>query len=92
MNEDKPGTGKASGGAPDSSANERPAKPGPEARGFPIIGMGASAGGLEAFEQFFRQMPADSGMAFDQISHLHPGHASMMLTEIRPRREAMSAT
>ena len=91
MNEDKPGTGKASGDAPDSSANERPAKPGPEARGFPIIGMGASAGGLEAFEQFFRQMPADSGMGFVLVPHLDPGHASM-LTEILQRREGMSAT
>lgn len=30
--------------------------------GFPIIGMGASAGGLESFERFFRHMPVDSGM------------------------------
>ncbi|MEJ2716393.1 MAG: chemotaxis protein CheB, partial [Deltaproteobacteria bacterium] len=31
---------------------------------FPIVGIGASAGGLEAFEQFFTYMPPDSGMAF----------------------------
>ena len=52
--------------------------------GFPIIGIGASAGGLEAFELFFKSVPADSGMAYILISHLDPGHASM-LTEILQR-------
>ena len=52
--------------------------------GFPIIGIGASAGGLEAFEQFFRNMPPDSGMAFILITHLDPDHPSMM-TEILQR-------
>lgn len=51
---------------------------------FPIIGLGASAGGLEAFEQFFRRIKPDSGMAFVLVSHLDPGHASM-LTEILQR-------
>jgi two-component system, chemotaxis family, CheB/CheR fusion protein len=51
---------------------------------FPIIGMGASAGGLEAFEQFFKAMPVDSGMAFVLVSHLDPSHASM-LSEILQR-------
>ena len=55
---------------------------------FPIIGIGASAGGLEAFEQFFRFMPPDSGMAFVLIPHLDPGHASM-LTEILQRITTM---
>ncbi len=55
---------------------------------FPIIGMGASAGGLEAFEQFFRQMPPASGMAFVLITHLDPGHVSLM-TEIMQRATAM---
>jgi two-component system, chemotaxis family, CheB/CheR fusion protein len=45
---------------------------------FPIVGMGASAGGLEAFEKFFNHMPADSGMAFVLVTHLDPGHSSMM--------------
>jgi two-component system CheB/CheR fusion protein len=52
--------------------------------GFPVIGIGASAGGLEAFEQFFRNAPPDSGMAFVLVSHLDPGHESM-LTEILQR-------
>ncbi len=51
---------------------------------FPIVGLGASAGGLEAFEQFFRLVPADSGMAFVLVSHLDPSHASI-LTEILQR-------
>ena len=45
---------------------------------FPIVGLGASAGGLEAFEKFFRLMPADSTMAFVLVQHLDPRHASVM--------------
>lgn len=55
---------------------------------FPVIGIGASAGGLEAFELFFRTMPADSGMAFVLIPHLDPGHASM-LSDILQRNTPM---
>lgn len=55
---------------------------------FPIIGIGASAGGLEAFELFFKTMPTDSGMAFLLVSHLDPGHASM-LSEILQRYTTM---
>lgn len=39
---------------------------------FPIVGIGASAGGLEAFEKFFKNMPPDSGLAFVVIQHLDP--------------------
>ncbi|HEY7322530.1 MAG TPA: chemotaxis protein CheB [Candidatus Binatia bacterium] len=45
---------------------------------FFIVGMGASAGGLKAFEEFFSKMPPDSGMAFVLIPHLDPGHVSML--------------
>ncbi|MBU2646986.1 PAS domain-containing protein [bacterium] len=45
---------------------------------FPIVGLGASAGGLEALELFFANMPANSGMAFVIIQHLSPTHKSMM--------------
>lgn len=55
---------------------------------FSIVGMGASAGGLEAFEQFFRHMPADSGMAFVLVQHLDPDHASL-LREILQRATTM---
>ncbi len=45
---------------------------------FPIVGIGASAGGLEALEQFFGNMPKDSGMAFVVIQHLDPTHVGIM--------------
>ncbi len=47
---------------------------------FPIVGIGASAGGLKAFEEFFSGMPsnADPGMAFVLVQHLAPDHASML--------------
>lgn len=53
-----------------------------------IVGLGASAGGLEAFEQFFRNVRPDSGFAFVLVQHLDPGHASI-LTEILQRCTAM---
>ncbi|MBL6992093.1 MAG: PAS domain-containing protein [Bacteriovoracaceae bacterium] len=45
---------------------------------FPIVGIGASAGGLAAFEAFFDSMPEDSGMAFVLVAHLAPDHASIL--------------
>ena len=45
---------------------------------FPIAGLGASAGGLEALEQFLRHVPEDSGMAFVVIQHLDPTHKGIM--------------
>ncbi|MDO9033802.1 MAG: chemotaxis protein CheB, partial [Methanoregula sp.] len=60
----------------------------PRNMNFPIIGIGASAGGLEAFELFFKTMPAESGMAFVLVPHLDPGHASM-LSEILQRNTTM---
>jgi two-component system CheB/CheR fusion protein len=53
-----------------------------------VVGLGASAGGLEAYQQFFSRMPHDSGMAFVLIQHLDPYHASM-LPEILQRYTAM---
>src|SRR3972149_2216970 len=43
-----------------------------------IVGIGASAGGLEAIEQFFKTMPPDSGMAFVIVQHLDPARHSSM--------------
>jgi len=43
---------------------------------FPIVGIGASAGGLEAFTELLRHLPDDTGMAFVLIQHLDPKHAS----------------
>jgi two-component system CheB/CheR fusion protein len=45
----------------------------------PIAGIGASAGGLDAFKKFFTAMPADSGVAFVLIPHLDPKHESLMV-------------
>ena len=42
------------------------------------MGIGASAGGLEALEQFFENMPKDNGMAFVVIQHLDPNHIGIM--------------
>jgi two-component system CheB/CheR fusion protein len=52
---------------------------------FPIVGIGASAGGLAAFEAFFSGMPADTdpGMAFVLVQHLAPDHKSMLTDLIR---------
>jgi two-component system CheB/CheR fusion protein len=43
-----------------------------------IVGIGASAGGLNAFKSFLSNMPTDSGMAFVLIQHLSPDHKSML--------------
>ncbi|HEY8904650.1 MAG TPA: chemotaxis protein CheB, partial [Rhodoferax sp.] len=52
---------------------------------FPIVGIGASAGGLAAFEAFFSGMPKDAepGMAFVLVQHLAPDHKSMLVELIR---------
>lgn len=57
---------------------------------FPIVGLGASAGGLAAFEAFFSAMPADTepGMAFVLVQHLAPDHKSM-LTDLITRYTCM---
>ena len=57
---------------------------------FPIVGIGASAGGLAAFEAFFSGMPADTdpGMAFVLVQHLAPDHKSI-LSELLARHTRM---
>ncbi len=45
---------------------------------FPIVGIGSSAGGLEALELFFSNVPSDTNMAFVIIQHLSPRHKSIM--------------
>jgi len=45
---------------------------------FPVVGIGASAGGLEAFIEFFDAMPSDSGIAFVLIQHLPPDRESLI--------------
>ena len=45
---------------------------------FPIVGIGASAGGLEAFEQFLGNVPDNSGMAYVVVQHLDPTQKGML--------------
>jgi two-component system CheB/CheR fusion protein len=49
-----------------------------QAPSFPIVGVGASAGGLESLERMFRVMPVETGMAFVVIQHLSPDFKSLM--------------
>jgi two-component system, chemotaxis family, CheB/CheR fusion protein len=51
-------------------------QPAPEK--FLLVAIGASAGGLEPLENFFRHMPADTGMAFAVVLHLAPDHESAL--------------
>ncbi len=53
--------------------------------GFPIVGIGASAGGLAAFEAFFSAMPenTDPGMTFVLVQHLAPDHKSILTDLIK---------
>src|SRR5580698_7501526 len=46
---------------------------------FPVVGLGASAGGLDAFRRLLTALPPRTGMAFILIQHLDPTHASMMV-------------
>jgi two-component system CheB/CheR fusion protein len=72
-----------------SHPSDSPSQPSEEPAGsFKIVGIGASAGGLEAFEEFFRHMPPDSGLAFVLVPHLDPSHVSL-LTEILQRSTRM---
>jgi len=50
----------------------------PSTLDFPVVGIGASAGGLQAVKAFFQHMPDDSGMAFVVILHLSPDHQSIV--------------
>ncbi|MBF0328354.1 MAG: PAS domain-containing protein [Nitrospirae bacterium] len=58
---------------------------------FPIVGIGASAGGLEALEQFLSHVPKKSGAAFVIVQHLDPTHKGMM-TELLQRCTTMKVT
>jgi two-component system CheB/CheR fusion protein len=60
------------------SAADRPQRQDiqPSHLSFPVVGIGASAGGLQAVQHFFEHMPADNGMAFVVVLHLSPDHQS----------------
>jgi two-component system CheB/CheR fusion protein len=60
-----------------TAAIEHHAAPRPQAS-FPIVGIGASAGGLEAFRQLLGALPVDTGMAYVLVQHLDPRHPSIL--------------
>lgn len=58
---------------------------------FPIVGIGASAGGLEAFRHLLRFLPVDTGMAYVFVQHLDPTHESL-LTDLIARATPMEVS
>ncbi|MDP4283200.1 MAG: chemotaxis protein CheB [Bacteroidota bacterium] len=55
---------------------------------FPVVGIGASAGGLEAFKRLVKAIPENSGIAYILVQHLHPDHSSS-LPDILQRETAI---
>ncbi len=97
MTKKKKATATAEPAPPEKEAISISAEPAPETDEnippedvFPIVGIGASAGGLAAFEAFFSAMPAetDPGMAFVLVQHLAPDHKSI-LTDLVKRYTRM---
>src|SRR3954468_929853 len=58
---------------------------------FPVVGIGASAGGLDAFKELLVALPRDAGMAYVLVLHLPSGHESM-LSEILSRVSPLPLT
>jgi two-component system CheB/CheR fusion protein len=57
------------------SSTESSSLPNPHSVDFPIVGIGASAGGIQALMRLLQGMPADGGMAFVAVLHISPNHA-----------------
>ena len=70
-----------------SRGNELDLSP-PRGHLFPIVGIGGSAGGLDAFTKLLQALPSDTGMAFVVVQHLDPHHTSH-LPEILTKSTAM---
>jgi two-component system CheB/CheR fusion protein len=70
---EKKGSKKAS-----SKTARQEAKTARKSKPFPIVAIGASAGGLEAMTTFLDALPADTGMAYVYVQHLDPSHESML--------------
>lgn len=76
------------GNKPESAPPGEGERPGAESPRPPVAGIGASAGGLDAFKKLLTAMPADSGIATVLIPHLDPTHESMMV-ELLARHSGM---
>src|SRR5262245_8120818 len=63
------------------------AQPG-ENQDFPIVAIGASAGGLDSLEKLFTRLPTNTGMAFIVLQHLSPDFKSLM-DELLSRRTSL---
>ena len=74
--------------APPSAPTSAPSPTPAQREAFPIVGIGASAGGLEALDQFLSHVPADCGLAFVIVVHLDPLHKGTM-PELLQRSTAM---
>ncbi len=72
-------------GQPHAPEDKTASKSAPVTSPCYVVGVGASAGGLEALESFFQHMPADAGMAFVVVQHLSPDFKSLM-DELLSRR------
>ncbi|MBK1719452.1 chemotaxis protein CheB [Thiocystis violacea] len=88
--DEKPATPDPTDAPGEATRSEVRAEPSAEPPTFPIVGIGASAGGLAAFEAFFSGIPPDvaTGMAFVLVQHLAPDHKSL-LTELVGRYTRM---
>jgi two-component system CheB/CheR fusion protein len=85
---DKPRSGKSANATPragpvaDTAPVTSSDSESTESVSFPIVGVGASAGGLEALTQLLEKLPSDTGMAFVLIQHLDPTHTSFLADAI----------
>jgi hypothetical protein len=61
---------------PEAPLDEHPPEATPFGPGFPVVGVGASAGGLESFTELLTSLPNNPGVALLYVSHLEPHHKS----------------
>lgn len=87
----KDGDQKDAGSVKPPSASQPRVPEAGKKRAFYIVGMGGSAGSLESFEEFFKNIPADTGLAFVVVSHLDPIHKGIM-PELLQRLTAMKVS
>lgn len=76
MAPEKPAPGRKLPIAPTSTAAD--SEPPAQRASFPVAGVGASAGGLEAFTALLKALPADTGIAFVLVQHMDPTHESIL--------------